>query len=145
MGIFGNKLQRGRHYLAIWPRRPELNSLFPENRVIWAMEYAGRVLPPLVVITLMLQYQFGSAALWPSVLMSLLFMLSLPLQGYYWLGQRAATPLPPSLAHWYREINGRMSSQGRGGRKLVARPCYQELAETLKAAFEQLDKSFLYE
>lgn len=75
---------------------------------------------------------------------SVLFLLSLPLQGYYWLGQRADTRLPPSLANWYREINGKMNEQG-GHRQLVARPRYEELADTLNAAFKQLDKSFLYE
>ncbi|KUE78440.1 terminus macrodomain insulation protein YfbV [Aeromonas schubertii] len=144
MDLFGSKLQLGRRYLAVWPRRPELNPLFPENRVIHAIEFGARVLPPVVVICLMLQYQFGDASYWPSVLTSLIFMLSMPLQGYYWLGRRAVTPLPPSLAHWYREINGRMSEQGCR-RRAVDSPRYQELAETLKAAFDKLDSSFLYE
>jgi hypothetical protein len=37
-----------------------------------------------------------------------------------------------------------MNEQG-GHRQLVARPRYEELADTLNAAFKQLDKSFLYE
>lgn len=145
MDFFGSKLQIGRRYLAVWPRRAELNSLFPENRVIHAIEFGARVLPPVVVICIMLQYQFGDGLYWPSVITTVLFMLSLPLQGYYWLGRRAVTPLPPSLASWYREINGRMSEQGGPARRLVANPRYQELAETLRAAFDQLDKSFLYD
>nr|WP_272942508.1 DUF412 family protein [Aeromonas sp. 159] len=52
--------------------------------------------------------------------------------------------MPPSLASWYREINGKMNEQG-GRRQLVSQPRYEELADTLKAAFQQLDKSFLYE
>lgn len=144
MTLFGSKLQLGRHYLAVWPRRPELNALFPENRIILAIEFAVKVVPPMVVICLMLQYQYGDPLYWPSVLTSVIFLLSLPLQGYYWLGRRSETLLPPTLASWYRQINGRMNEAGPA-RHLVAKPRYQELAETLKAAFEQLDKSFLYE
>jgi uncharacterized membrane protein YfbV (UPF0208 family) len=132
MNIFGTKLQQGRHYMTLWPRRPELNSMFPENRVIKATEFALRVIPALAVLSVMLQFQFGELHYWPSVMASVLFLLSLPLQGYYW------------LANWYREINGKMNEQG-GHRQLVARPRYEELADTLNAAFKQLDKSFLYE
>jgi hypothetical protein len=37
-----------------------------------------------------------------------------------------------------------MNEQG-SHRQLVAQPRYEELADTLNAAFKQLDKSFLYE
>ncbi len=104
MNIFGTKLQQGRHYMTLWPRRPELNSMFPENRVIKATEFALKAIPALAVLSVMLQFQFGEQHYWPSVITSVLFLLSLPLQGYYWLGQRADTRLPPSLASWYREI-----------------------------------------
>ena len=144
MNIFGTKLQQGRHYMTLWPRRPELNSMFPENRVIRATEFALKVIPALAVLSVMLQFQFGEQHYWPSVMTSVLFLLSLPLQGYYWLGRRSETLLPPTLATWYRQINGRMNEAGPV-RHLVTKPRYQELAETLKAAFEQLDKSFLYE
>lgn len=112
MNIFGTKLQQGRHYMTLWPRRPELNSMFPENRVIKATEFALKVIPALAVLSVMVQFQFGELHYWPSVMASVLFLLSLPLQGYYWLGQRADTRLPPSLATWYREINGKMNEQG---------------------------------
>ncbi|MGL5289242.1 MAG: terminus macrodomain insulation protein YfbV [Aeromonas sp.] len=144
MNIVRTKLQQGRHYMSLWPCRPELNPMFPENRVIKATEFAIKVIPALAVLSVMLQFQFGALHYWPSTITTVLFLLSLPLQGYYWLGQRANTPLPPSLANWYREINGKMNEQG-GRRQLVPHPRYEELAETLKAAFKQLDKSFLYE
>ena len=40
--------------------------------------------------------------------------------------------------------DGKMNEQG-SHRQLVAQPRYEELADTLNAAFKQLDKSFLYE
>ena len=51
MNIFGTKLQQGRHYMTLWPRRPELNSMFPENRVIKATEFALKVIPALAVLS----------------------------------------------------------------------------------------------
>ena len=42
------------------------------------------------------------------------------------------------------KVNGKMNEQG-SHRQLVAQPRYEELADTLNAAFKQLDKSFLYE
>ena len=59
MNIFGTKLQQGRHYMTLWPRRPELNSMFPENRVIKATEFALKVIHALGVLSGRLQCQFG--------------------------------------------------------------------------------------
>ena len=55
------------------------------------------------------------------------------------LGLRAETRLPPALGRWYFEINQKMGSEGRA----VSRPCYQDLADTLRQAFRRLDASFL--
>lgn len=144
MHILGRKVQQGRHYMTVWPRRPELNSLFPENRIIKATEFACLVIPALIVLSVMLQFEFGRSEYWPSTMASVLFLFSLPLQGLYWLGQRSQTALPPSLANWYRQINEKMSEQGTR-RQWVNNPSYKELAETLNAAFKQLDKSFFYD
>ena len=138
MTLFYKKIHLGHVYMQLWPREKTLAALFPENRVIAAVEFATRWLPALIVCSLALQYLAGSATLWPVVMASVFFMLSLPLQGYYWLGQRAETCLPPSLSNWYVEINHKMGQQ-----QLARQPRYLELAETLNQAFRQLDKSFL--
>ena len=66
MNIFGTKLQQGRHYMTLWPRRPELNSMFPENRVIKATEFALKIIPALAVLSVMLQFQLGELWLYGS-------------------------------------------------------------------------------
>ena len=69
---------------------------------------------------------------WPTLFTSFLFAVSLPVQGYFWLGKRAETALPPSLSRWYREINSKMNCSTAAGR-----PNYFDLAKTLRKAFEQ--------
>ena len=139
MTLWRKKIQLGQHYLQLWPKEKSLAALFPEHRVISALEWAVRVLPAMVVMSLLLQWQWGKPELWPVVVSSVFFMLSLPLQGYYWLGQRAETLLPPSLSRWYVEINQKL---GQGQHR--ANPRYLELAETLSQAFKTLDRSFIY-
>lgn len=139
MNVFGSKLRTGYHYQQSWPREKVLAPLFPENRVIHALELAMRVVPALVLVSLVLQLQLGHPELWPTVLSGVLLMTSLPLQGYYWLGQRAETRLPPALGRWYFEINQKMGTEGRA----VSQPRYQDLADTLRQAFRRLDASFL--
>jgi uncharacterized protein len=139
MTLFQKKIQMGQHYLRLWPREKSLAAMFPENRIIAAVEFGMRWLPALAILSLVLQFHFGEASLWPVVVTSVLFMMSLPLQGYYWLGHRAETRLPPSLSRWYSDINEKMG-QGRH----VQQPRYLELAETLNQAFKKLDRAVIY-
>ena len=82
MTVFNKKIQMGHSYMALWPKEKSLAALFPENRIIAAVEFALKWLPAAVVSSLLLQFQFGQQAMWPVVLASVLFMVSLPLQGY---------------------------------------------------------------
>ncbi len=143
MNMFGIKLQDGNKYLNSWPKRKELNSLFPENRVISATQLGKNVMPALAVLGLMLQYQFGEPLYWPTTIALTLFMVSLPMQGLYWLGNRATSHLPPSMANWYRDLHEKMQQEGCKTNPLVHRPKYQDLAYLLRSAFKQLDKTFL--
>ena len=138
MTLFYKKIHLGHVYMQLWPRDKTLAAMFPENRIITAVEFAIRWLPVLIVMSLASQFLLGAATFWPVVMTSVFFMLSLPLQGYYWLGQRAETRLPPSLSKWYVDINNKLGQQ-----HLVRQPRYLELAETLNRAFRQLDKSFI--
>jgi uncharacterized protein len=139
MTLFQKKIQMGQHYLQLWPREKSLAAMFPENRIIAAVEFGMRWLPALAILSLVVQFHFGQASLWPGVVTSVLFMVSLPLQGYYWLGHRAETRLPPSLSRWYNEINEKMG-QGHHAQQ----PRYLELAETLNQAFKKLDRTVIY-
>lgn len=140
MKSFGETLTLGADYCSAWPRQPELMSLFPEQRIIYLLSWTKKVIPALVVISGCVQLQWGHPANWPTFIATCLFALSLPVQGYYWLGRRADTLLPPSLSRWYFDINQKMNCKPS-----VSRPSYFDLAKTLRKAFEQLDRVFLFQ
>jgi uncharacterized protein len=79
----------------------------------------------------------------PLILTMMLFILSMPFQGWYWLGKRAQTELPPGLSSWYSEIKQKMQAQGLQTQTPQHKLRYADLALLLKQAFGQLDKTFL--
>lgn len=137
MTAFYQMLQFGNEYMKRWPGEKALAPMFPEHFVIRGMRFAALWLPLPIIASLFLQMQFGSSQLWPLVMTTILFMLSVPLQALYWLGHRSQTPLPPSLCRWYSEISLKLGEPAR------VRPRYMELAETLTKAFRQLDRAFV--
>lgn len=137
MASFTQTLKNGHEYAALWPNQPELDVLFPEQRVIVFMTWCKTLIPALITITTCLQMQWGNQESWPSIVGSFIFAFSLPLQGYLWLGMRASTSLPPHLNRWYREINSKM------GGSASHKPSYFDLAATLRQAYEQLDRAFV--
>ena len=136
-------LQQGSAYLAVWPKERQLAALFPEYRITIATRLALRTIPALMVLSILVQFQLGDPRYWPGVVSSVLFLASLPLQGLFWLGKRAATPLTPSLVTWYQQLYQKMAEAGVAVSEPVARPRYFELGEALNLAFKQLDKSFI--
>ena len=72
-----------------------------------------------------------------------LFACSLPMQGLWWLGRRSVTPLPPTLLQWFHEVRNKLTEAGQAVAPLEGTPTYQTLADLLKRAFKQLDKTFL--
>ncbi|WP_224552208.1 terminus macrodomain insulation protein YfbV [Pectobacterium versatile] len=134
-------LQRGQHYMKAWPAEKRLAPVFPENRVARATRFGIRIMPPLAVFTLTWQIALGGQ-LGPAIATAL-FACSLPLQGLWWLGRRSVTPLPPTLAQWFHEIRHKLLESGQALAPLEEAPTYQALADVLKRAFNQLDKTFL--
>ncbi|MFJ5451748.1 terminus macrodomain insulation protein YfbV [Pectobacterium jejuense] len=134
-------LQRGQHYMKTWPAEKRLAPVFPENRVTQATRFGIRIMPPLAVFTLTWQIALGGQ-LGPAIATAL-FACSLPLQGLWWLGRRSVTPLPPTLAQWFHEIRHKLVESGQALAPLEEAPTYQALADVLKRAFNQLDKTFL--
>ncbi|AFR04250.1 UPF0208 membrane protein [Pectobacterium carotovorum subsp. carotovorum] len=133
--------QRGQHYMKTWPAEKRLAPVFPENRVAQATRFGIRIMPPLAVFTLTWQIALGGQ-LGPAIATAL-FACSLPLQGLWWLGRRSVTPLPPTLAQWFHEIRHKLLESGQALAPLEEAPTYQTLADVLKRAFNQLDKTFL--
>ncbi|MEY4475784.1 MAG: hypothetical protein RL248_1551 [Pseudomonadota bacterium] len=134
-------LQRGQHYMKTWPADKRLAPVFPENRVATATRFGIRIMPPLAIFTLTWQIALGGQ-LGPAIATAL-FACGLPLQGLWWLGKRAITPLPPTLLQWYHDVRDKLTEIGQALAPSEQTPTYQSLADVLKRAFKQLDKTFL--
>lgn len=65
------------------------------------------------------------------------------MQGLWWLGKRASTPLPASLLSWFYEIREKFVQAGIAMAPVEGQPDYLALAQLLQRAFKQLDKSFM--
>ncbi len=138
-----HSLRDGQKYMDTWPMRKELNLLFPEPRIIKATRFGIKVMPAIAAISVLTQMSFHNLQAMPQTIVIALFAISLPLQGIWWLGSRANTQLPPSLAGWYRELHQKIVETGFALEPVKAKPRYKELALVLNRAFRQLDKSAL--
>ncbi|MGC9459624.1 terminus macrodomain insulation protein YfbV [Vibrio genomosp. F10] len=138
-----HSLRDGQKYMDTWPMRKELAILFPEQRVIKATRFAIRVMPAIAAISVITQVAFQNQQALPQAVVVALFAISLPLQGMWWLGNRANKQLPPSLASWYREMHQKIVETGMALEPMKSKPRYKELAQILNRAFRQLDKSAL--
>ncbi|MGY3570159.1 DUF412 domain-containing protein [Vibrio sp. SCSIO 43135] len=138
-----HSLKDGQKYMDIWPMRKELNMLFPEQRVIKATRFAIKVMPAIAAISILTQMAFQNQQAMPQAVVIALFAISLPLQGIWWLGNRANTQLPPALAGWYRELYQKITESGFALEPIKSKPRYKELAVILNRAFRQLDKTAL--
>ncbi|WP_047049357.1 terminus macrodomain insulation protein YfbV [Vibrio mexicanus] len=138
-----HSLKDGQKYMDTWPMRKELNLLFPEQRIIKATKFGIKVMPAIAAISVLTQLAFQNPNAMPQAVIIALFAISLPVQGMWWLGNRANTQLPPSLAGWYRELHQKIVESGFALEPMKSKPRYKELAQILNRAFRQLDKSAL--
>ncbi|MGF1696061.1 DUF412 domain-containing protein [Vibrio kyushuensis] len=138
-----HSLRDGQKYMDTWPMRKELAVIFPEQRIIKATRFAIRVMPAIAAISVITQVAFQNQQALPQAVVVALFAMSLPLQGMWWLGNRANKQLPPSLASWYRELYQKIIESGAALEPMKSKPRYKELAKILNRAFTQLDKTVL--
>lgn len=138
---FLQKLKLGWQYAKTFPLEKCLMPIFPEHRVITVSRFAIRYMPAVAVFTLTWQIALGGQ-LGPAVATGL-FACSLPLQGLWWLGKRSVMPLPSALLTWFYEIREKFNQAGIAITPVKGTPTYQALAELLKRAFKQLDRSFI--
>ncbi|HSG53195.1 MAG TPA: terminus macrodomain insulation protein YfbV [Rheinheimera sp.] len=136
-------LRAGWKYAKQWPAKPELNSLFVENKVIMLTAMAGRFLPAAACVCALVQYSLLGSSYLPQIITMMLFVATLPLQGWYWLGVRAGTPLPPTISAWFMQIRTKMQQQGVQLPPLQQPGRYEDLAQVLRQAYQQLDKTFV--
>ncbi|MGL5119149.1 MAG: terminus macrodomain insulation protein YfbV [Plesiomonas shigelloides] len=130
-------LRDGQTYMKLWPAEKRLGLIFPEPRIIKTTRFAQRAMPALAVFSVAWQMLLGGGNNMAMAVIVGLFALSLPIQGLWWLGKRAHTPLPPALTSWYRDIYDKMRSGGMALMPAVAKPRYQELADLLNRAFKK--------
>ena len=78
-------------------------------------------------------------------ILTALCALVMPLQGLYWLGKRAKSPLEPQSSQWFYEISERLRKQHESLPTVQDKPTYQHLAEVLQKAQQKLDKAFWQE
>ncbi|MFZ7107973.1 terminus macrodomain insulation protein YfbV [Avibacterium avium] len=140
---FLTALKQGQGYLNTWPLIPKLGMIFPENRVIKATKFAQKLMPFLAVFALVWQqlYAKGEIMAFAAAILTALFSLCLPLQGLYWLGKRAQTPLPPQSAVQFSQICQQLEKAGSGV-NVPDNPTYLDLAQLLHKAQKHLPADF---
>lgn len=143
MSVMFSTLKAGLQYSRDWPVVLELNAVFPENKIIRMTRFAQKTLPAVAVVGALVQFNVLGAEQLPLILTMMFCILSMPFQGWYWLGKRAQTELPPGLSSWYGEIKQKMQEQGLQTQTPQHKLCYSDLALLLKQAFGQLDKAFI--
>ncbi|SDK05261.1 hypothetical protein SAMN04488540_11819 [Ferrimonas sediminum] len=137
---FFETLRCGSDYMREWPKAAQLAPLFPEHRVIRATELAIRVMPPIAVFCFWLQYQSMGATSLPQAIASGLFLLSLPLQGLFWLGWRSQQPLPKPLLVWCDDLRSKMVAAGEQIAPLGASARYLNMAKLLRRVFTKIER-----
>ncbi|MFM2481601.1 terminus macrodomain insulation protein YfbV [Celerinatantimonas sp. YJH-8] len=143
MSSFSTVIRDGVHYSKSWPKEPALAAIFPEIRVILALNLLNKVMPALAVVTILLPYLMKVSSMLPQSAVFAVLFISLPFQVLYWLGHRANTELPMALVRWYRELHQQLIDAGVAVKPLSAKPRYAELADVLRKAFSCFDKSFI--
>ena len=143
MGFY-RTLKMGQHYLNIWPLEPKLGAIFPENRVIKATLFAQKMMPFLAVLFVVWQqiYARGDNMALAVAVLSALFALCLPLQGFYWLGKRAQTPLSPQSAVGFHHFLEKLKEKQEVIPNFSDKPTYLDLANLLKMAQKKLPQDF---
>lgn len=141
-GFFAT-LTTGWQYSQIWPAKPELNAIFPENKVIFLTKKAVKLLPLLAVLTAFVQIKLLGTEFLGQILAMMLLIISMPLHGWYWLGVRAKSNLPPSLINWGNEIREQIAKDLTGHPVPGVPKNYFDLARLLQLAYQQLDQKVL--
>lgn len=139
-------LQAGKQYLQTWPLEPKLGMIFPENRIIKTTKFAQKVMPLLAVFSVCWWY-FNGSGIQAMMAMSItvIVALCLPLQGLYWLGKRAKSPLPAQTAVWFYKIFEQLQQKDIAVAQPLEQPCYQDLAKLLYLAQQKLNCDFWQE
>ncbi|RUO31824.1 DUF412 domain-containing protein [Aliidiomarina sedimenti] len=135
MKVFAN----GWRYMKLWPNHAVVGAL-PEAQIIPLTRLVSWMLPAAAVTNFGVQWFWLGTEHLPMIIMASMFLLLLPLQGYYWLGKRAYSELPLNLRGWYFELQSKLQVAGQDVRLPSHRPgpCYIDLALILRKALSEL-------
>ncbi|OOF49633.1 terminus macrodomain insulation protein YfbV [Rodentibacter trehalosifermentans] len=144
---FFSILKQGQVYLNTWPKEAKLGIIFQENRVIKTTNFAQKTMPLIAVFAVVWQQLYAKQEIiaLSTAILTALFALTLPLQGLYWLGKRAQSPLSGQSAVWFYDICERLKKIHEPLPIVQDKPTYQHLAEVLKKAELRLARSFWQE
>lgn len=98
--------QTGQQYRLICPKDKSLASSFPEVKIIFYLELAIKFIPPFIVALFVWQYYMHTSMI--ITLLTAIFAISLPIQGIFWLGKRAQSPLPLTLITFYNNTKQKL-------------------------------------
>lgn len=141
-------LLAGRKLFVIWPRIGKLNMVFAAGYIIKVLEFGNKAVPialAFIVVWYFLIYRLypitPTIISWPAVLACMMFLLLLPILGYWKLGVFAKQPLTKVHLKWYHLVCVKADLAP------VINPDYLILAMALKKALQKpnVDKSFLDE
>ena len=96
----------GQRYIDICPKDRALYYSFPELKVINYIKMTKKILPPIIIGLILWQYYLPAQL--AVTLITILFALSLPIQGILWLGYRSQSPLPLNLVDSYNRIKSQL-------------------------------------
>ncbi|OOF50605.1 hypothetical protein BKK54_05840 [Rodentibacter genomosp. 1] len=141
---FFSILKQGQVYLNTWPKEAKLGIIFPENRIIKATGFAQKTMPLIAVFAIAWQQLYATQDMmaFSTAILTALFALLIPLQGLYWLGKRAKSPLNAQSAVWFYDICERLKKINEPLPWVEGQPTYQHLAEVLKKAEQRLERTF---
>lgn len=127
--------QAGQRYLQTLPNQKKLALFMPDYQWIRLVKFASRFMPPFACFALMWQYFFSdpTQSILANAIIVALFALSIPFQGFIWLGRRAKAPLSLSLLDWYENLRQQLI-QENVKISVQAVPSYQDFANLLNAA-----------
>lgn len=127
----------GRKYLSLWPNKAELQSYFDVYRQVLISRFVCRYAIHFAMLIVVLPFIFNSNTMIQQTIVSVVFVLSLPIQAYIMLGIQADKSLPPSLAAWYKEGVARINEQGGSMKISVHKPRYMDLVELLNLSYSR--------
>lgn len=145
---FFSTIKLGIKYMEIWPQEDILGAIFPENRVKYVMTVGKYLIPPFVVLIILWVYFLGGGFKgvsffytiklnWPVSIVCVLFLLLMPVQGYYWFGKRALLKLNKRQQLFYQSLCEKLQKTP------VLNPTMFDLAKVLNEGCKKLNKDFL--